>query len=136
MTECIALDDDGSPMSYYTMNTISPIEYADEARAISLFHLQQIDCTGENDVSTMLPTRLYDSDGNLTHIMCSRPGYDNTVRNQMATMTAESLNGKDWVSDTYFFLADSPNADIIKSKFCLVLGDYEEFLEYLSLEAR
>lgn len=136
MTECIALDDDGSPMNFYTMNTISPIKYADEARAISLFHLQRVDCTGENDVSTMLPTKLYDIEGNLTHILCSRPGYDNTVRNQMATMTAESLNGKDWVSDTYFFLNDKPDIEIIKSKFCLVLGDYKEFLEYLSLEAK
>lgn len=136
MTDYIAFDDDGSPMTLYTINTISPIEYEQEAKAISLFHLQSVDCTSDDDIDSMLNIKLYDINGNLTHIMCSRPGYNNTIRNQIATMTAENLNGKDWVSDIYFFLNDNPDIDTIKTKFCFVLGDYNDLLTYLSLEAR
>lgn len=137
MTECIAYDDDSSIMTLYILNTIAPIAYAQQARELALFHLQNVDCTSDTDVNRMLPDLLYDKvTGEQTHIMCSRNAYDNTIRNQQATMTAESLNGSNWVSDTYFYLEDNPDINIIKSKMCFILGDKENTLNYLGLEVR
>jgi len=136
MDECIAYDDDGSIMTCYTLNTIAPIEYARKARELSLFHLMYVDKTQDRNVEAMLPTKLYNSKGELTHIMCARPGYNNTVRSQMATVTAENLNGELWVSDTFFYLEDKPDIELVKSRFCLVLGDFQEFITYLGLEAK
>lgn len=137
MSECIAYDDDGSIMTLYTLNTIAPTHYSNEARALALFHLKNVDNTSDSDVNGMLPDQLYDIDtGEQTHIMCSRPGYDNTIRSQYATMLAENLNGGNFVSDIYFYLSDKPDIDTIKSKMCLVIGDRLELLRYLGLEVK
>lgn len=132
MSQTIALDDNGEAMTLFTLNTICPIEHKDEARAIALFHLTCVESLSDSDVNKMLPDNLY-IDGNLTHIMCSRPSYINGARLQNATMTAEFLNGKDWVSDTFFYLEDNPDKDLIKSKFCFVIGDTDAVLQYLGL---
>ena len=130
----IALDDDGSPMTLYMINTIAPVAHADAARELALFHLQQIEGTRDSDVNQMLPTLLYDVNTNaITHIMCARHGYNNTIRNQQATMLADNLNGNTWVSDTYFYLEDNPDIATVKSKMCFVLGDTAAVLQYLGL---
>jgi hypothetical protein len=136
-TDYIAHDDDGSIMTLYTINTISPVEYETEAKELSLFHLVHVESSTDTDVNTMLPLNLYDiNTGIRTHVMCARPGYQNTIRNQQATMLAENLNGATWVSDTYFYLEDNPDVNLIKSKMCFVLGDKSQFLNYLGLEER
>jgi len=132
MSETVALDDNGEPMVLFTLNTICPVEHKDEARTIALFHLTRVESLIDNDVNKMLPDSLY-TEGNLTHIMCSRPSYINGARLQNATMAAEFLNGKEWVSDTFFYLEDNPDKELIKSKFCFVIGDTAELLNYLGL---
>jgi len=132
MSETVALDDNGEPMTLFTLNTICPVEHKDEARVIALFHLTRVESLIDNDVNKMLPDSLY-TEGNLTHIMCSRPSYINGARLQNATMAAEFLNGKEWVSDTFFYLEDNPDKELIKSKFCFVIGDTIELLNYLGL---
>lgn len=132
MSETIAIDDDGQVMSLFTLNTICPIQHKDEARAIALFHLNRVEYCSDNDVNKMLPDNLYTGD-NLTHIMCARPSYINGARLQNATMSAEFLNGKEWVSDEFFYLEDNPDKDVIKNKFCFVIGDTQELLNYLGL---
>lgn len=128
---CVAYDDDGSLMNCYTINTIVPLLNVVEGRIIASEHLNGIEGRDENTVD-MLPIPLY-TNGILTHYFCSRHGHNNTVRNQIATMAAEFLNGKTWVSDTYFYLEDSPNIDFIKTHFCFVLGDETAVLSYLGL---
>lgn len=136
MTECIAHDDDGTVMTLHTINTIAPVEYEHEAKTLALFHLQNVEGASDTDINSMLPMNLYDANGVKTHIMCARPGYENTIRNQQATMMADYLNGSNWVSDTYFHLADSPDISLLKSKMCFILGDTVELLKYLELEER
>lgn len=132
--DCVAHDDDGSEMTYQTLFTICPLAYVEQARDIAIFHLNNVEHTGENDPASMLPTILKDSKtGEVTHYCCHRSGYDNTIRNQMATMTACNLNGDTWVSDTVYYIEDKPNVDEIKSKFCLVIGPKYKIAKYLGL---
>lgn len=134
-TQCIAYDDDGSPMEYYTLFTVCPIRYLSEAREIAIFHLNNVDVTGETDPESMLPTPLYDlQTGEITHYCCHRSGYDNTIRNQWATMAAHNLNGQEWVSDTVYYIDDKPNVDEIKSKFSLVIGPKNKVAKYLGMK--
>lgn len=137
LNECIAYDDDGSIMTRTTINTLTPIAYVAEARAIALFHLQNVEGSTDSDVNTMLPVALGPIGVDIiTHYSCSRPGYDNTIRNQIATMAAEFLNGTLWVSDQYYYIEDIPDVNLIKAKFCFVLGDENEVLAYLGLERK
>ena len=137
MSDCIAYDDDGSVMTYYTINTISPLEFSSQAKQLSLFHLQNIENAEDINVNSMLPILLYDKiTGLQTHIMCARPGYNNTIRRQQATMWSEFLNGSEWVSDKYYYLEDSPDPAVIKSKMCFVLGNTDDVLHYLGLEVK
>lgn len=132
MSNTIAIDDDGQVMSLFTLNTICPVSHKDEARAIALFHVITIENSTETDVNTMLPDNLY-TNGEITHVMCARPAYINGARLQNATMTAEFLNGKDWISDTFFYLEDNPDKELIKSKFCFIIGDTDSVLQYIGL---
>lgn len=132
-SECVAFDDDGSLMSLYTINTIAPVLFALPSKELASFHIKYVENSLENlTVEQMLPIELYDKKtGIRTHIMNARPGYENTIRNQQATMWAESLNGVPWISDTFFYLEDKPDPELIKSKMCFVLGDTNKLLSYL-----
>ena len=137
MTDCIAYDDDGSIMTLRTLNTITPIEKLTESRTIALFHLQNVEMCSDNNVNAMLPEALGPIGiDETTHYMCARPGYDNTIRNQLATMTAEFLNGNTWVSDQAFYLEDNPDIPTILGKFCFIMGDKSAVLSYLGLEIK
>lgn len=137
LPECTAIDDDGSLMTLHTINTIAPILFATEARELAFFHLHNVENSFDDESIIMLPVDLFDKFTRLnTHIMYARPGYNNTIRKQQATMWAESLNGVPWISDTYYYLEDKPDPLIIKSKMCFVLGDTDKLLVHLGLTTK
>lgn len=127
-----AYDEDGSVMEPIIINTISPISYAEQARAISAYHMYNVENSpAEPSPETMLPISL-GKNGVVTHIWCSRESYPNALRRQLATMTAEYLNGNDMCIDGYYTIDDNPEE--IKTKFCTVVGNENEILSFLDLE--
>lgn len=134
----VAYDDDGSVMTERIVNTIVPVQFSEEGKEVCLFHMTQIE-HGNNELGLddMLPDSVYDkTTGELTHIMCSRRGYDNTVRLVWSTMQAYSYNGNEWIHDEAFYLEDNPDKELVKSKVGIIIGDKHAVLEYLGLEER
>lgn len=131
----LAWDDNGDLMELMTINLMCPIQYIQEARQISVWHIVNIEeCVACKEEET-LPVELFYKK-NKSHYLSIILAYNNTARYMNATMTAEFLNGKNWVSDEFFYLEDKPDEELIKSKFCFVIGDTKKLLNYINLKMK
>lgn len=124
-----AHDDTGREIFRVRINTICPIEYADEARQIAHYHMTNIEDAVADTVEQMLSTNLGPiGSPTITHAFCARTGYTNQVEMEVETLQNQGLN---WCGGKEYTIADS--AEEIKSKFCCITGDTDEILAYLNL---
>lgn len=111
------------------INTICPIEHADEARLIAHQYMTTVESGSSMKVADMLAVKLAPlwSD-EPTHIFCSRDGFCHQVRKQRKFMAARP---ESWISKAEF--QSETVTDAILSLFCCVVGDAESMLARLGL---
>lgn len=125
-------DGNGNEVFPVVINTIAPIQYADEARQIAYYHMISVEGAVDDQLGTMLNTNLGPVGvEEVTHVFCSRNGFTHQLALELNTLSAGDL---DWVSGVEYTVNDDPN--VIKSKFCCITGDTQEILQFLGLEIK
>ena len=111
------------------INTICPIDKADNARLIAHQYMTTVESGSSMTVADMLPVKLAPlwSD-EATHVFCSRDGFCHQARKQMEFMAARP---EAWVAKTGFEAGTV--TDAILGLFCCVIGDAETMLARLGL---
>jgi hypothetical protein len=124
---------DGFEVFPVVINTIVPVEYADRAVELSRAHFETVET--KKDIrawSSMFGTNLGPiGSGEVTHVFCSRDEHDDKL-----PLIIESFIAQDepWISKELYELTDDP--EVIKSLFCVVVGDTAELLARLNLEVK
>ena len=120
-----AYDDNGNEVFPIIINTICPIEYAEQSKQISADFIVSI--FGEADVNQMLPELLKPIEGNeATHVFCSRNGLTHELQFQLDWLNNQNKN---WISNQV-----ETDKEVILSKFCTTTGDKQTLLNFLGLE--
>lgn len=129
-----AFDILGRGVRRVVINTICPIKYAAEARAIAFAYMRDIEGRGRTSdtIDQMLPTKLgaVGSD-EVTHVWCSRDGFTHQVETEVATLSGTGLS---WCSTKAYKITNDLSP--VKSLFCCIVGDSGVVLEMLGLEVK
>lgn len=127
--DIIAFDDQGNRIFPVMINTICPIEHAEEATKIASDHFKNIEKIDIKD-EIMFATKLAPiGETEPTHLFCSRFGYTNQLNLEVETFKRQNLS---WCSEKEYSVEDNPEE--IKSLFCCVTGKRKKVLEHLGLE--
>lgn len=109
-------DLEGNEVFPVQIQTIAPIEYANQARQISFEFLQSIG--GTDTAEQMLPVLLRPIGGIPTHVYCSRDSFTHELNLQLAFLSERE---EEWISGN---LETDP--EIIFTKFCTFTGSLSE----------
>lgn len=125
-----AHDKDGNEIFPVIINTICPVQYADQAKKIAYNHLANVEKTKNIDAIILFDENLAPiGSTEITHIFCSRFGYTNQLNMEVQGMIDLNL---DWAAKRLYTIQDDPNE--IKSLFCCIEGNKNELINYLGLQ--
>lgn len=127
--EVAAFDAYGNRLVPVTINTICPVEMADEGRAVCWQFMEDCEDAETPPLESILDRQLLPVNGfDATHVFCSRSAYSHQVERLWGYMTA--LKRED-VSPGISSLRDEPRE--IKSRLSVLVGDKDDVLRFLGL---
>lgn len=103
----------GNPVFPVQINTIAPIEHAEDARQLSFEFLQSLG--GDDSLESMLPVLLRPiGEQEATHVYCGRSSFTHELNLQLNFLNQQN---EEWVSGNL-----ETNPEIILQKFCTFEG--------------
>lgn len=123
-------DADGNQVYPQKIHTICPIEFESEAKAAALDYMHHVEQAHDEVIENMLSVLLApNGSGNPTHIYCERDGFCHQVRSEVAYIASLQLP---YAASQGYAVGDSKEEML--SRFCCIIGDKAEILEYLELQ--
>lgn len=128
-----AFDDNGNEIFFITANVICPTEFYTEAAAISSNYMKTVEKVIDWQQELMLPTKLNSLGVGLpTHHLCSRSCYTNEAKGMADEISSHSAQHAWCHTDSIY--PENSSAEIILTRFCVVICSLEQLLEITGLK--